>query len=158
MGPFSPNNILVLLCTGLLIQLCSLPLIAADPTPLEKLYSLVKEGAKGDCTAQLADLKTSYTAGLAMAQAAIDAIDAVKNGKMSNWVKTSKNNRRAQMLQAMFQIRAAGITHPMSSEDSTNLGKVQRKCNSRYGDYGSRTASLTTYNRNVSSHDRQCEL
>ena len=122
---FSLNNILALLYTGLLIQLCSLPLVAADPPPLEERYRLVKGGAKGNCDAQLADLKNSYTAGLAMAQAAIDAINAVKKGRMTNWVKTSKNNRRAQMLQAMFQIRAAGITHSMSPEDSKNLGEVQ---------------------------------
>ena len=144
MESFSLKNILVLLYTGLLIQLCSLPLVAADPPPLEERYHLVKGGAKGNCDTQLADLKTSYTAGVAMAQAAINAINAVKKGKMTNWVKTSKNNRKARMLQAMFQIRAAGITHSMSSEDSKNLDEVQSECSSHCGDYGSRTASLTT--------------
>lgn len=60
-----------------------------------------------------------------MAQAAIDAVDAVKNGKSSNWVMTSKNNRKAKMLQAMFNIRAAGLLKSMSSGDSAALDTVR---------------------------------
>ena len=108
-----------------LTLLYALPLIAADPTALDTLYNLVKAGNPGSCAGQLSDLKTAYTEGLAMAQAAIDAIDAVKNGKSSNWVMTSKNNRKAKMLQAMFNIRAAGLLKSISSGDSAALNTVR---------------------------------
>lgn len=109
----------------LLILLYAPPLIAADPTVLERLYNLVKAGNPGSCASQLSDLKTAYREGLAMAQAAIDAIDAIKGGKSSNWVMTSKNNRKAKMLQAMFSIRAASLFKPISSGDSAALDTVR---------------------------------
>ena len=122
----------------LLILLYILPLVTADPTPLDKLYTLVKDGGKGNCDSELSDLKTSYTEGLAMTQAAIDAIDAIKNGKSSNWVPTSKNNRKAKMLQALFNIKAASLFKSISSADSAALDKVR-------GMYSScRGAFLTT--------------
>lgn len=128
MVSFPIHSFLAFICAGLLIQLCSLPLIVADPTPVDNLYNLVKGKNKGSCDSHIEDLKTAYTDALAMAQAAIDSIDAVKNGRFSNWIKTSKNNRKAKMLQAMFQIRAAGIRHSISSEDSTNLDRVRSMC------------------------------
>lgn len=50
-----------------------------------------------------------------MAQAAIDTI---KSGKRMNRVKMSKNDGKAKILETMFQIRTAGNTRSISSEDS----------------------------------------
>lgn len=55
---------------------------------------------------------------LAMAQAAIDTI---KNGKRMNRVKMSKNDGKAKILETMFQIRTAGNTRSIISEDSIEL-------------------------------------
>ncbi|KAL2039799.1 hypothetical protein N7G274_007658 [Stereocaulon virgatum] len=122
---FSRYSVYASLQAILLILLHVLPLVTADPTPLDKLYTLVKNGGKGNCDSELSDLRTSYTEGLAMTQAAIDAIDAIKSGKSSNWVPTSKNNRKAKMLQALFNIKAASLFKSISSADSAALDKVR---------------------------------
>ena len=119
------KRLVTLLYASIFFQLISLPQIAADYTPLENLYNLVDDGKKGSCDSHLSDLKTSYAEGLAMAKAAIDAIDAVEGGKRTNWLPGSKNNKKAKMLQAMWQIKGAGLTHGISSEDSDNLDKVR---------------------------------
>lgn len=54
-----------------------------DFTPLHRLYSLVRGGGKGHSD-DLPALERSYIEALAMAQSAIDAIEAVKNGRMTN--------------------------------------------------------------------------
>lgn len=44
-----------------------------------------------------------------MAQSVIDAIEAVKNGRRTNQIRTSKNHKKAKMLLKTFGIRAAGL-------------------------------------------------
>lgn len=107
-----------------LVLLYASQLVSAA-TPMDKLYNLVKAGNPGSCADQLDDLKTAYTEGLAMTQAAIDAVDAIRNGKSTNWVPTSKNNRKAKMLQAMFNIKSSGLFKSISSGDSTALDTVR---------------------------------
>ena len=103
--------------------------VKADPLPMNKLYNLVAANGKGSCDSQVDTLQTSYTEGLAMAQAAIDAIDAVKGGKISNWSTGTNNNKKAKTLLALFQIKAAGAFHSITSEDSANLQKVRGMAN-----------------------------
>lgn len=87
-----------------------------DFTPISRLYNLVKGEGNGHCDDHLPAFESSYHEAFAMAQSAIDAIEAVKNGRMTNWIRTSANHRKARMLLIMFGVRAAGIFQSMSSE------------------------------------------
>lgn len=58
-------------------------------TPVHRLYNLVQGGGKGHSD-NLPALERSYIEALAMAQSAIDAIEAVKNGRMTNWIYESQ--------------------------------------------------------------------
>lgn len=102
----------------------------ADPTPLRRLYNLVKGRGKGHSDDHLPALESSYIEALAMARSAIDAIEAVKNGRKTNRIRTSTNHKKAQMLLKMFGIRAAGFFHPMSAEDLAYLHEIQGMCGS----------------------------
>ena len=73
---------------------------------------MVKGRGKGHSDDHLPALESSYIEALAMAQSAIDAIEAVKNGRRTNQIRTSKTHKKAKMLLKMFGIRAAGLFRP----------------------------------------------
>ena len=85
--------------------------------PLQQLYTMAKGGSKGNCENHLPNLENSYAKALAIAQSAMNAIEAVKNGRRTNYIRASTNHRKARMLLKMFNIRAAGYFHPISSKD-----------------------------------------
>lgn len=157
MGSSQTCNLLAFSNVHFLILIFLLPLIAANYRPLNELYILQPAGVAGSCDPMLSILEKSYGEGLAMAQLAVDAIDAVTYGQASNWVRTSKNIRKAKILQALFNIRAAGKLKPISAEDSASLLKVRRMNDSSQDEITINIALLIIPRRGLCHYDHNCK-
>lgn len=90
----------------------------ADLTPYVVCMSLSKEVVRVTVTTISQILNISLLRSPAMAQAAIEAIEAGWNDKRTNWIRMPTNHRKARLLMKMSRVKATGYFHP------TNLGEL----------------------------------